>query len=278
MERNTRAWLLAGGLIAAGLFLSAPSWFILWILRTRPQLFLPDERIQAAVQRALNADIHDLELARHRKALLEAADFVDEHLAGRPGFSDRYQLLRHSLERVDPKIGGLYCEFGVGQGDSVNFIASVVPQQKLHGFDSFEGLPENWRDGHGKGTFKTSGLPRVLPNVVLHKGWFHESLPGFKQKHPEPAAFFHLDADLYSSTKTVFDILGDQVVAGSVLVFDEFIGYPGWRQGEFRAFREFAEARGLEYEYLGYCQRGQQVALRVIGTGRPGAREVRSGN
>jgi hypothetical protein len=50
-------------------------------------------------------------------------------------------------------------------------------------------------------------------------------------------------------------------------VFDEFFNYPGWRQGEYRAFTEFVEEQGVCFEYVGYCRHGQQVAVRITEKG-----------
>ena len=77
----------------------------------------------------------------------------------------------------------------------------------------------------------------------------------------------HMDADLYSSTKTVFDILGDRVVPGTVIVFDEFFNYPGWREGEYKAFQEFVATRRLEFTYIGYCRYDEQVAVKILKVG-----------
>lgn len=51
------------------------------------------------------------------------------------------------------------------------------------------------------------------------KGWFDETLPKFAAEVEGPAAFLHVDCDLYSSTRTVFEALGDRVVPGTVIVF-----------------------------------------------------------
>ena len=113
------------------------------------------------------------------------------------------------------------------------------------------------------------GLPPVRENVKLHKGWFDEVLPGFKQEFEGPLAFLHLDADLYSSTKVVLDELAERVGPGTVIQFDEYFNYPGWKQGEFKAFAEFVEAVNLKYEYLGYCSGDdvEQIAIRVTSIG-----------
>jgi hypothetical protein len=58
--------------------------------------------------------------------------------------------------------------------------------------------------------------------------------------------------------------MGPRLVAGTVLVFDEFFNYPGWLEGEYKAFNEFIAAAGLKFEYLGYTNLGTQLALQVL--------------
>lgn len=69
-------------------------------------------------------------------------------------------------------------EFGVVTGMSINIIAEAAQEREVHGFDSFEGLPENW-SGHveTQGSFSSKGqLPKVRPSVRLYKGWCGETL------------------------------------------------------------------------------------------------------
>ena len=91
------------------------------------------------------------------------------------------------------------------------------------------------------------------------------ALPAFCQQYPGPVAFLHLDADLYSSTRTVFDLLGDRIVPGTVIAFDEFFNYPGWREGEYRAFDEFCHQRRAEVRYLGFVGRDEQAVVKITG-------------
>jgi hypothetical protein len=70
-------------------------------------------------------------------------------------------------------------------------------------------------------------LPHVSSNVTLIKGWFDQTLPPFLEKHPAPVSFLHVDCDLYSSTKTIFDSLRTRFRPGTVIVFDEYFNYPG---------------------------------------------------
>ena len=135
----------------------------------------------------------------------------------------------------------------------------------MFGFDSFEGLPEDWRPGFPKARFSLAGAaPDVLENVELVKGRFAQTLPAFLAHHPERFAFVHVDCDLYSSTKTVLELAAARVGAGTVIVFDEYFNFPGWEQHEFKAFQEFVRATGARYEYLAYNSRDEQVAVRML--------------
>jgi predicted O-methyltransferase YrrM len=148
------------------------------------------------------------------------------------------------------KPGGLFLEFGVCEGTSLTMLRSIVPQeQKLYGFDSFEGLPEDWNDCPA-GTFKTK--TRVeLENVELVVGWFDNTVPAFAKAHAgEHISYMHIDCDLYSSTKTVLKGLNSLIVPGTVIVFDELFGYESWEQHEFKAFSEFVQETNRKYEII----------------------------
>lgn len=209
----------------------------------------------------LDGDAHNIHRAMQRRALEETSLFVEEYMFLTTPYANKYDLLAAALKAVKVN-NGLYCEFGVHSGSTVNFIASRV-NGPVYGFDSFEGLPEDWRPGVEKGNFAMTALPKVRENVELVKGWFNQSLPEFLKLNPGPCAFLHVDCDLYSSTRTIFDLLGDRIQAGAVIAFDEFFNYPRWRQGEFLAFQELVQRHGLEFEYLGYVLDHEQVAVRI---------------
>ncbi len=147
----------------------------------------------------------------------------------------------------------LWLEFGVASGRTINYISNFT-NDKVIGFDSFEGLPEKWRDGFDKGTFNMNGnLPRVNNNVELIKGYFSETLPNFIKNQNKKISFIHMDADLYSSTKYVLDILKDHIDEGCIIVFDELVNYPGFDgdTGELKAFYEFITENRVKYEWIG---------------------------
>lgn len=221
------------------------------------------QKLAMVVGEVMQQREHDVSLALARKATGDSAAWLGGIVMSGSAYPDKLSLLQASLRTAALMQGGLYCEFGVYGGASINFIAERT-KSEVHGFDSFEGLPEDWRPGREKGTFKVNELPDVRENVQLHKGWFDATLPALRETHAGPLTFVHIDADLYSSTKAVFDILGDWIVPGTVLQFDEYFNYPGWRDGEHKAFEEFQSKRNAKVEFIGYVPGDEQVALKIV--------------
>ncbi len=213
------------------------------------------------LQKLLKRELYDINLQMQKDALAETAQFVKANMFQTAQYKDRVALVKSVLEQ--PLIKGLYLEFGVFQGHSINYISSMVPLETVHGFDSFEGLPESWMPGFDKGMFEVSSLPPVNSNVQLIKGWFNETLPPFLTGNEHNCAFIHVDCDLYSSTKIIFNELKNRIVDGTVIVFDEYFNYPNWKSGEFKAFNELIEETGLGFEYLGFVMDDRQVAVRI---------------
>lgn len=195
-------------------------------------------------------------------ATQESAEYVLTHMGGISGTIDRRFIIEHCTKRAPEE--GLYLEFGVSQGYSINHIASFT-ESTVHGFDSFEGIPEDWGSCK-KGAFSTHGkLPDVKSNVTLHVGLFDDTLPEFLKENTEKVHFLHIDSDLYSSAKTVLNLLSDRIVPGTIIVFDEYFNYPGWKQNEYLAFQEFVKEHNVRYKYIAYCSRGYSVAVVIEG-------------
>ena len=81
------------------------------------------------------------------------------------------------MPSANVQLNGLLIEFGVWKGRSINYFAKRV-SETIYGFDSFEGLKEDWSGwGFAKGAFDLGGkLPKVENNVILIKGWFDKTL------------------------------------------------------------------------------------------------------
>ena len=219
--------------------------------------------VRFELERRKNIDSQDIAFALQREALAETVEYAKQHLMDVNSVDSYLELLSFALKQVkDEK--GLYLEFGVFSGHTVNHIAGQI-ERTVYGFDSFAGLPERWRDGFDAGHFKLKAgtLPKVRPNVELVKGWFDKTLPEFLNQHPEKVSFLHVDCDLYSSAKTIFSFLGTRIQSGTVIVFDEYFNYFGWKEGEYKAFQEFISRERLSYHYLCYNRISQQVCVRI---------------
>lgn len=208
----------------------------------------------------------DIRSHRQQLASIQTAEYVNRHMPYCQSFASKEDLLRFAAGHVTPDLkGGLHLECGVHTGGSINLLATLFTPKTVYGFDSFEGLQEDWQDGVPKGTFKLNGLPKVKSNVELVKGYFEDTLPPFLSSHPGPVCFLHVDSDLYSSAATIFNHLegASRLVPGTVIVFDEYFNYPAWEDGEYRAFQEFIERSGLGYKYISYVRTSEQVAVQL---------------
>jgi O-methyltransferase len=135
-----------------------------------------------------------------------------------------------------------YLEFGVHQGDSLLYWASINehPKSRFFGFDSFEGLPEHWNRNYPKGCFDMAGeQPNSSdPRVKFIKGWFQDTLGDFLGRYFSPPGtrrIVHVDCDLYSSTLYCLTMLDKVLEPGTIVIFDEF----GDVQHEFRALEDY---------------------------------------
>lgn len=153
--------------------------------------------------------------------------------------------------KLTHKPNTLWLEFDVASGNTINYISSFTTDI-VYGFNSFEGLPEYWRDGFDKGAFNRNViLPIVNENVKLIKGWFNDTLPQFIQDHNQKISFIHMDADLYSSTKFILNTLKNYIDENCIIVFDELVNYDGFENVEFLAFYEFINENNVIYEWIG---------------------------
>ena len=163
---------------------------------------------------------------------------------------DRPDVFAAVAEQVHDK-QVLYLEFGVFTGASMRYWSNALkhPDAILHGFDSFEGLPEDFDvDGpYTKGTFDLKGkIPQIDdPRVEFFKGWFDEALPKYKLPEYEVLVIV-LDADLYSSTQYVLNHFCSYIMPGTFIYFDEL----SRTDHEPRAFEEFMKESGLHFRLV----------------------------
>ena len=155
-----------------------------------------------------------------------------------------------------------YLEFGVWKGKSSNFFSKFV--NKLYCFDSFEGLKEDWvGTSFQKGFFNLNKkIPKLNPNVEPVVGWIEDTLDDFLKKHNPKINFVHLDMDTYSPTKFTLEKIKPYLVKNSTIIFDEYYHYEGWREGEFKAFKEVFNEN--EFKYKAFNVDSGQCVIQII--------------
>ena len=156
----------------------------------------------------------------------------------------RWEMFDLVASRVQDK-RVLYMEFGVFRGRTIRHWSTKLrhPESRLHGFDSFEGLPEAWGP-HTKGTFSVSGkIPEIADSrVQFFKGWFEDVLPMYVVPEHEVLILI-MDADLYTSTAYVLRHLQAYIRPGTFIYFDEM----NHVEDEPKAFHEFMESSSLKF-------------------------------
>jgi hypothetical protein len=186
----------------------------------------------------------------------------------------RFLNLEYALSQI--KINGFVLEFGVHSGSTINFISNILNKDTVYGFDSFEGLPEDWNisykekfNKHKKGYFAVETIPTVNENVKLVKGFFDQSLePWIKENNLDQIKFLHIDSDLYSSAIYVLKILNRYIVSGTIIVFDEFYPwgrkrYETWEEHEYRALKEWITEFDREFKILSRNDH-QQCTIKIV--------------
>ena len=135
----------------------------------------------------------------------------------------------------------LWLEFGAWSGKSTRLIrdaaSAVQAGMPVYSFDSFEGLPEDWREDPrhrpnltaaflSRGSFSRQGIPPFHEQGIHWEiGWFNETLGPFLARHQhEPVRMLHIDCDLYSSTDAVFRRVEKRLAPDAIIVFDELCG------------------------------------------------------
>lgn len=178
-------------------------------------------------------------------------------------YEDRKKLFYLIIKEKD-KESINYLEFGVADGETFNWWLQHEKntESRFYGFDTFEGLPEDWGN-FKKGVFTTGGaLPEITDSRGRFiKGLFQETLFGFlKTFNNDKPAVLILDADLYSSTLFVLTTLAPYLKKGDFIFFDEFFA----AQHEFLAFKNFTDSFKIKLQFIAAANNFQFTLFKVL--------------
>ena len=158
-----------------------------------------------------------------------------------------------------------FMEFGVFKGESLTAWTRLLQnhQTRILGFDTFEGLPEawkNWQSGH----LSTNGqVPEVDDDrVMLFQGMFQQTLKNTLYLiQPDIQLVIHIDSDLHSSALYVLSQIDSRLKTGDLIIFDQW-----GREHEYRAFQDYTNSHQRNLEMIAALNSNYtKVAFRVSG-------------
>lgn len=173
-------------------------------------------------------------------------------------FFNRWALFDYVLTCSD--FNRAFYEFGVWRGTSFKYLGKHF--KKSYGFDTFEGLPENWHDVSA-GTYTSEGNVPEVYGAEFIAGAFEETLPKFFNHEKMKAGVINFDADLYSSTKNALENASQVIDEKTILIFDEFLMNKNWQHDEYRALNEFCADFDCKYEVIAFSFLTKQVAVKL---------------
>jgi hypothetical protein len=212
-----------------------------------------------------------LKTAAYLNCIAAPRRFLRKSIGGFYRMEHIYQVCKEFGSFYEGKFSLL--EFGVADGYSftkklyATRYLGMEDRVVVHGFDTFEGLPEIddpedralvagevWIPGQYRGRYENllSYCESKYSNFRLHKGLFADTLTDqiLRQFEEYVPILIWIDCDYYSSTKQVFERLTPYIPTGCVVYFDDLHYNFGSRfTGEMRVVCEInqgAFGRGVE--------------------------------
>jgi O-methyltransferase len=153
------------------------------------------------------------------------------------------QVMRQALA-----LPGHFAEFGVFRGGTALLAAEVLrdahDNRPLHLFDSFAGMPttstgEPFAKGDFGQTSEAAVRDLVAPagaNATIHAGYIPDT---FRDAGISQLAYAHVDVDLYQSVVDCIEFVYPRLVAGGILIFDDY-GFPSCTRAREAVDKAFA--------------------------------------
>jgi len=220
-----------------------------------------NSRLKVKVQPSSPADLYHADVAKN------SYETFKNYFKNSYVFSDdnsiRSFAINEAIKKFDKE--SLFLEFGVFKGDSINLFAEKLKKidAEIFGFDSFKGLKDEWmtEEFNPPGTFDLKGKkPKVERNVKLIDGLVEETAKNFFSKNSKKIAFIHFDMDTYKSTSFVLKLLKNNFHSGTIILFDEFYGFPNWEKYEYKAFKEEIEENKFNFIAFG----SRQACIKIV--------------
>lgn len=217
---------------------------------------------RALVAKIVKTPVHMLDMINYSSRYAKELEDNDKVA---PLFPNRMKLHEFVATQCDAQPID-YLEFGVWKGETFKkwLAMNTNAQSRFFGFDSFEGLPEDWEKDLPKGTFSVDGQTPEIQDQrgEFVVGWFDNTLYPFLERYPlNRQLVVHIDCDLYSSTLFVLAALDRHLPPRTILIFDDYSSLTH----EFAAWLDYRRSFGRSWAPLGRTESGGQASVRLIG-------------
>lgn len=205
------------------------------------------------------------------KAIDDALNHFEPHFKNSNIFNFEDEIRNFAINKsIELNINDhedFYLEFGVYKGNSINYFSKYLQKNnfKIYGFDSFEGLEENWTGTHHLKNiaFNLRGKkPKTNNNVIIIEGKIQDTLLNFciNELKDNKISFIHFDFDTFTPTDYTLKILKKNLKKNTIILFDEIYGFPNWRDHEYKAL--INNLKEDEYKYIAFSEK--QAVIQIL--------------
>lgn len=179
-------------------------------------------------------------------------------------YNKRYEMYKWVIEKESLTAPLNYLEFGVASGKSFEWFMTQNSnsESRFYGFDTFDGLPEDW-GAFKKGAFSNNSEMPLIKDFrgKFLKGLFQQTMPEFLAELDNTRRnVLMMDADLWSATLYVLTSFAPFLKKGDIIFFDEFV-VP---THEFKAFIDFTQSYYLNLQLVAAANNYYFVAFKVV--------------
>jgi len=174
-------------------------------------------------------------------------------------------LLNYAMHHATKNNDGFNLEFGVWKGRTINLFSKHLKNKKIFGFDTFEGINEDWiGTDKAKGFYTTNNkMPKVNDNCILIRGLIQDTLPRFLTENSDTKiAFAHMDVNTYESSKFILKLIKPRLHENAIILLRACHNYPGWSVGEYKALQETFSSK--EYKFLAFSKDGSPAVIQFL--------------
>lgn len=195
----------------------------------------------------------------HENGKVEYNDFLSKW-----DYTKRYPMYQWVIDKEELTKPINYLEFGVAAGYSFDWFMTqnTHPDSRFYGFDTFDGLPEDWGP-FKKGSFSNDNKMPAIKDArgQYFKGLFQQTVPPFlPQLDPTRRNVLMMDADLWSATLYALTSLAPYLKKGDIIFFDEFV-VP---THEFKAFLDFTQSYYIKLQLIATANNYYFAAFKVV--------------